>query len=603
MRNDRGAHAVTVLLLALQTTALAAACRQALPGASPDRGSAGAKPPISAPPAAPPFEDVSERAGLTFRHVSGMAGDMTLLEMMGAGAAWLDYDNDGDLDAYLVQGHALPPVAEAAAPVPPPPDDAPLDRLFRNDLAVAPDGTRTLRFTDVTDASGIRATGYGMGVATGDYDNDGWVDLYVTHWGPDQLWRNNGDGTFADTTAAAGVGDPDWSTSAAFVDIDRDGWLDLVHANYVDFTLATHRPCVAQAAGRIDYCGPLSYNPVPDRLYRNRGDGTFADVTTSAGLTTAFGPGLGVVVFDADGDGWQDILVANDTQENQLWINQGGARFADEARARGIAVNRAGLPEAGMGVVAEDLTGDGIDDVFITHINRETNTLFVGSAAGVFEDRTRASGLGAPSWLFTGFGVAALDYDGDGNRDLFTTNGDVHILLDQLQAGDPVPLKQTNQLYRSLGDGRFEDVSAASGAPFATPLIGRGLAVGDADNDGDADVLVAQNEGPAYLYLNTAAAKPWIGLRLVGGAPPRDQLGATVTLVHPSGAVRVGRAHTDGSYLSAGDPRVLFSLGAEPTVAAVRVTWPSGEVEQWEGLDLGRYHTLAKGTGSAAAAP
>lgn len=602
MGNDRRANAVPVLLWTLTAAIALIGCGQPAPAA--DGPSTATGGPTATGIAAAPFEDATQATGLAFTHVSGRAGDMTLLEMMGSGGGWLDYDNDGDLDAFLVQGHALPPVDEAAAPIPPPPADAPLDRLFRNDLSIAPDGTRTLRFTDVTDASGIRATGYGMGVATGDYDNDGWVDLYVTSWGPNQLWRNNGDGTFTDATAAAGVDDPAWSTSAAFVDYDRDGWLDLVVANYVDFTLATHRPCVSQTAGRVDYCGPLSYNPVPDRLFRNRGDGTFADATVEAGLPAAFGPGLGVIAFDANGDGWHDILVANDTQENQLWINQGGTRFADEARTRGVAVNRSGLPEAGMGIVADDLTGDGIDDVFITHINRETNTLFAGSAAGVFEDQTRASGLGAPSWLFTGFGVAALDYDGDGQRDLFTTNGDVHILLEQLQAGDPVPLKQTNQLYHGLGAGRFEDAGATAGAPFATPLIGRGLAAGDADNDGDTDVLVTQNEGPAHLYLNiSAAAGPWLGLRLVGGTPPRDQLGARAALVHPSGTVRVGRAHADGSYLSAGDPRVLFSLGSEPAIAAVRVTWPSGEVEQWAGLEPGRYHTLVKSTGSPAAAP
>ncbi len=591
-----------VLGLGFVSGALLTACQGRAPAGSSGTGGAGT---TGEDPAAAPFEDVTEAVGLDFRHESGAAGDLTLIEVNGSGGGMLDYDNDGDLDLYLLQGHKLPRTDPAAdPPMPPPPPGAPLDRLYRNDLVVRPDGTRELRFTDVTESSGIRATGYGLGLATGDYDNDGWVDLYVTNWGPNQLWRNKGDGTFEDVTAAAGVGDPRWSSSAAWVDYDRDGWLDLAVVNYVDLNLANHRPCISPTSGRVDYCGPKSYNAVPGSLYHNRGDGTFEDVSVKSGFATAYGPGLGVVASDFDLDGWPEIYVANDGAENQLWMNRAGQRFENEARARGAAVNRSGLPEAGMGVVAADLSGDGRDDLFITHLNRETNTLYASDASGVFEDKTRASGLGPPSWPFTGFGVGDLDYDNDGWQDLFTTNGEVKTIIEQKDAGDPLPLKQTNQLFRNRGDGTFEDLSAASGPPFNTPDVGRGLAQGDVDNDGDTDVLITYNSAPARLYLNrVGAARPWLGLRLVGGDPPRDQLGARVELLGNREAPFVRHAHTDGSYLSANDPRVLLGLGDNDAYQALRVTWPTGEVEEWAGLETGRYHTLKQGEGSPAGSP
>jgi hypothetical protein len=552
-----------------------------------------------------PFEDVSDAVGLTFTHFSGAAGDRTILEMMGSGGAMFDYDNDGDLDLYLVQGHALPRTDPAAdPPVPPPPADAPLDRLFRNDLVVRPDGTRDLHFTDVTEASGIRAPGYGMGVATGDYDNDGWVDLYVTNWGSNQLWHNNGDGTFTDATAAAGVDDPRHSTSASFVDYDRDGWLDLMVVNYIDFTLASSQTCRNPSSAGIDYCGPQAYKGTPDSLFRNRGDGTFEDVSESSGVAAVNGPGLGVVALDVDRDGWMDLYVANDGQENQLWMNQAGKGFRNEARERGSAVNSAGMPEAGMGVVAADFTGDGQEDLFITHLVGETNTLFASDQSGLFEDRSRVSGLGPPSRTFTGFGVGDLDFDNDGWQDLFITNGEVRSIPEQSAAGDPLPLKQKNRLFRNLADGKFANLSDASGAPFNTLGVGRGLAVGDIDNDGDTDALVTYNSSPARLYLNQVGAKKhWLGLSLVGGTAARDQLGARVELLGNHAAAPIRRAHTDASYLSASDPRVLFGLGDQAAVQAVRVTWPSGEVEEWAGLDLDQYHTLKQGEGATAANP
>ena len=551
------------------------------------------------------FMEVAAKTGLSFQHVSGMAGDMTLLEMMGPGSALLDYDNDGDLDVYLLQGHALPRAgAGADAQVLPPPAAAPLDRLYRNDLKVLPDGSRELQFTDVTAASGIRAPGYGMGAATGDFNNDGWIDLYVSNWGSNQLWRNNGDGTFSDVTAASGTDDPRWSSSAAFVDYDRDGWLDLISVGYVDFTLAKHRPCISSTANRVDYCGPLSYGATPSRLFHNRGDGTFEDDSAQMGLATEYGAGLGVVASDLDLDGWPDLYVANDGSENQLWTNQAGKAFVNEARARGAALNREGLPEAGMGVVAGDLNGDGLEDLFITHLVRETNTLYVGDPSGVFNDATRSSGLGQPSYAFTSFGVADIDYDNDGWPDLAVTNGDVHVMPGQVYAAGAPPLRMANQLFHNVGAGRFVDVSAHAGAAYVAPAIGRGMAMGDIDNDGDSDLLVNNNEGPARLYLNeVGAASPWLGVRLVAGTPPRDQIGARVELRRDQGLVLLRRGHTDGSYLSASDPRVLFGLGDQPGYRAVRVRWPSGEIEEWADLDSGQYHTLIKGEGRAVANP
>jgi len=576
-----------------------AACRPA--GSTPPGGPA--TPPAGAAAAEAVFQLAGADVGLDFTHDSGAAGDTTILEIMGPGAALFDYDGDGDLDAYLVQGHRLPRAAGGADPVRPPPD-GPTDRLFRNDLALRADGGRSLHFTDVTDAAGIRAPGYGMGVATGDYNNDGHIDLYVTNWGPNQLWRNNGDGTFGDVTAAAGADDARWSTSAAFVDYDRDGWLDLVLVNYVAFTLPRHHPCLYQASNQLDYCGPFSYPAEPARLLHNRGDGTFDDVTLAAGLASEYGPGLGVVAADVNEDGWPDIYVANDSFENQLWINVEGRRFANEARLRGAAVNRDGMPEAGMGVVASDLNGDGHDDLFITHQRRETNTLYGSLSAGLFRDDSLSSGLGPPSWPLTGFGVADIDYDNDGLLDLAIVNGDVHIIQEQMAADDLLPLKQAGQLFHQRAPGRFEDVSAAAGTGLTTPAVGRGLAWGDIDNDGDSDLLVANNHGPARLLINTVGAgRSWVGLRVVGGEPARDQLGARVEVIDADGAPRVRRAHTDGSYLSAGDPRVLVGLGDQSGPVAVRVRWPDGSAETWSDIAPRRYHSLARGRGAPGGGP
>ncbi|MFQ5570046.1 MAG: CRTAC1 family protein, partial [Rhodothermales bacterium] len=533
----------------------------------------------------PILRDISEEVGLDFVHFNGMSGRKYFVEMTGAGGAFFDYDNDGDLDLYLVQGH---PIGEATGSS----EQADYrDRLYRNDLIE----TGSLHFTDVTDASRLQATGYGMGVATGDVNNDGLVDLYVTNWGGNQLWRNNGDGTFTDVTQPEVTNDVRWSTSAAFLDFDRDGWLDLMVVNYVAYSLDNEHPCYATRSGRRDYCGPQSYEPEPDRLLRNRGDGTFEDVTLTMGMARAFGAGLGVVVADFNGDAWPDIYVANDGMENQLWINQQGQRFENQAVMSGTAVNMQGAPEASMGVVAADFDSDGDEDLFMTHLNGETNTFYANQGQGLFEDRSRSLGLGQASWPYTAFGTGAIDYDLDGWLDLFIANGEVRIIPAQADLGDPLPLKQPNQLFRNQGGGRFEEVEGWGGAHTDLAEVSRGTAFGDVDNDGDTDVLLFNNQGPARLLRNEVGqAASWIGLYLVDEAG-RDAVGARASLVRSDGTTLWRRSHTDGSYCAAHDPRVRFGLGEDSTYEQIRVIWPDGAEEVRTGLETGTYHTLQKG--------
>ena len=536
------------------------------------------------------FTDEATSAGLRFVHVNGMSGEYRFAEMMGPGAAVLDFDNDGDLDLYLPQGHVLGPGAR-----PHDRGDPLKDRLYRNDLQVHADGSRTLRFTDVTEASALDVRSYGMGVATGDLDNDGWVDLFLTQLGPDRLFRNDGDGTFTEAPGAAGARHPRWSVSAAALDYDRDGWLDLYVSHYVDQD--RHPACYAPT-GERDYCGPQQFLPVPDRLYRNLGGGRFSDLTAEAQVATEYGPALGVVAGDFDGDGWMDIYVANDGQENQLWVNRRDGTFRNEALLAGAALNQAGRAEAGMGVDVGDFDNDGDDDLFVTHLVTQTNTLYVNTGAGLFEDRSAASGLGAPSLPYTGFGAAWLDFDNDGRLDVLAVNGAVNTIRALAQARDPHPLHQRNQLFRNLGNGRFEEVSDRAGAVFRLSEVSRGAAVGDLDNDGDLDVLVTNNNGPARLLINQVGNRNrWLGLRLVGGDPPRDMLGARVGIFRRDGPPLWRRSRTDGSYASSRDPRVLVGLGDAETVPRLRVVWPSGRAEEWTDVAADQWLTLREGTG------
>jgi hypothetical protein len=545
------------------------------------------------------FRDAAKETGLDFVHFNGMSGELYYVEMVGAGVALFDYDSDGDLDVYLVQGHMLggKPLAQATLPPPGPPPFR--DRLYRNDLTVAADGTRRLHFTDVTAAAGIDVRDYGMGVAAGDYDNDGHVDLYVTNFGPNRLLRNRGDGSFVDVTAQAGeaVADPRWSTGAVFVDVDQDGWLDLFSCNYVVLDLNHHKVC-RTPAGAADYCGPRSFTPEPDRLLHNNRDGSFTDITAGAGVAAHYGACLGVVAADFDGDGRPDLYVANDGAANQLWINQGDGRFVDQALFAGAALNRDGMPEASMGVDAADFENDGDEDLFLTHLKGETNTLYRNDGHGLFTDDTESFGLGAVSRPYTAFGTAWIDYDNDGWLDLFIANGQVSIDETQLRAGEALPLRQPNQLFHNRGDGRFEAVTRTADAVFALSEVSRATAFGDIDNDGDTDLLVTNNGGPVRLLVNQSAHRNhWLGLRLFDPARHRDAYGARVELRRQGQPTLWRRVRATASYLAGNDTRVLVGLGGSTAVEAVRVHWPDGLVEEWRGLAVDAYHQLNRGEG------
>lgn len=538
------------------------------------------------------FSERAEAAGLDFVHFNGMSGEFYDAEIFGPGVGLLDYDNDGDLDVYLVQGQMLgagKTIDQATFSR----QTLPLrDRLYRNDLQVHPDGTRTLRFTDVTDQSGIDARAYGMGVAAGDYNNDGWVDLYVTRLGRNAMFRNNGDGTFTDVSAPSGTDQRAWSVAASFVDIDRDGWLDLYVGNYLNYSVDTDADCFG-LAGEPDYCPPAAYLPVRDRLYRNRGDGTFVDVTATA-LGREFGAALGVATADFDGDGWIDIYVANDSDENQLWINQRNGTFKDTGLLSGAALSANGKPEASMGVDAGDFDSDGDEDIVITNLTGEGTALYVNDGSGGFEERSVRSGLRPASLPYTGFGAAWLDVDNDTWLDVLTVNGAVRTIEALARARDPFPLHQRKQLFRNAG-GRFEDVTGLAGAAFELSEVGRGAAFGDLDNDGDTDVVLGNNNGRVRLLINNVGNRNhWVGLRLVG-RQGRDMLGARVSIVRRNGSTLWRRARADGSYGSANDPRVLVGLGASAEPPRVRVVWPGGRMEEWNTVAVDRWTTLTEG--------
>jgi hypothetical protein len=545
------------------------------------------------------FKEVAEQVGLKFQHYNGMTGKFYLPEITGSGAALFDFDNDGDLDVFVVQGNVLEPNTQASSTLFPwRGSESPRGRLFRNDLVIAKDGSRTLHFTDVTEKSGIAASAYGMGVAVGDINNDGWPDLYLTNLGHNQMYLNKGDGTFVDVTQKTGTDDPRWSTSASFIDYDRDGWLDLMVLNYADFSVTNSPTCYAATTAK-DYCTPRVFKAPGNRLFHNKGDGTFEDVTVSAGVDKDFGHGLGVVTADFDGDGWPDMYIANDGDPNQLWINQKNGTFKNEALLAGAAVNRDGQAEAGMGVDAGDFDGNGTEDIFVTHLMDQTNTLYTNLGKGLFEDRTREAGLGMPGTRFTGFGTLFFDYDNDGWLDLLVANGAVQLLPGLVRKGDPYPLAQPNQIFHNDGQSKFVEVSDQAGAAFQLLEISRGAACGDIDNDGDTDVLITNNNGPVRLFLNQVGNRNhWLGLRLIGKDRGRDMLGAQVEIVIAKNKTLWRRARTDGSYLSANDPRVLVGLGSATHVEAVLVHWPDGAVDEWQDLRIDQYSTLKEGTGS-----
>jgi hypothetical protein len=524
-----------------------------------------------------------------------MTGQLYMTEMVGSGVALFDYDNDGDLDVFLVQGGPL------GRGVKPDRAKGPTHRLFRNDLRVLPDGRRVLKFTDVTKEAGLDFADYGMGVIAGDFDGDGWVDLYVTAYGRNRLLRNNGNGTFTDVTATAGVGSDEdsWHTSAAWVDYDRDGLPDLFVCRYVLWDFDKHKRC-SSPAGNADYCGPMSFDPARSILYHNLGGGRFADVSMASHIGSQAGSALGVLGADLNGDGWPDFFVANDGRPNHLWINRRDGTFAEEAYMRGTAVNSDGNPEANMGLIAADFSNHGLLDLFITHIKNEHSTFYRNLGGGAFEDATQMMGIDGTTRPFTGFGAGALDYDNDGWLDIFATNGEVRVIDAQVLAGLPLPMRQRSILFHNSGGPKVQFEEVKEGAFLKVEDVGRGAAFGDLDNDGATDIVVTNNNAPVRVLLNQAArGKHWIGLRLTDGAGQRrhDVPGAVVRLFRNGKPAQMRRAGTDGSYLSSSDPRVLFGLGESADFERIVVRWPDGLVEEWHGLAPDRYHELCRGSG------
>ena len=431
------------------------------------------------------FRDVAVEAGLNFRHFNFATGRHYMPEIMGPGVALFDYDNDGDLDVYLIQGTRLDRDGKLLNP--PPRGWKPGNRLYKNLLAE----TGELKFVDVTEKAGVGHVGYGMGVAAGDYDNDGFPDLYVTNFGRNVLYHNNGDGTFTDVTREAGVDDPHWSTSAAWVDIDGDGWLDLFVCNYVDFTVEGNRGCFSPA-GEPDYCTPKMYHAVPSRLFRNLRNGKFEDMTEASGINRAYGPALGVLCADFNGDGRTDIYVANDTAANQLWLNQGDGTFREAALDYGVAYSMDGLAKAGMGVTLADVENNGGQVLLVTNLTREGVTAFRGDARGQFDDVTAQLGLLQPTFGYTGFGTQWFDYDNDGRLDLFIANGGVTIGGSALCRSIALCAAQPAVPQRGSRESASARRRSWAAPRFRRAGVSRGAAFGDIDNDGAIDIVVAE---------------------------------------------------------------------------------------------------------------
>jgi hypothetical protein len=536
------------------------------------------------------FVDRAEETGLRFVHFNGGSGEFYYPEVIPPGVALFDYDNDGDLDVFIVQGQMLgsKPIDQALAK-----PQLPLrGRLFRNDLEKG-----SLHFTDVTDASGIDQRSYGMGVAAGDFDNDGCVDLYLTSLGSNQLYHNNCNGTFTDVTARARVADPGWSVSAAFVDVDRDGLLDLFVGHYVRYSVSANQRCYSMT-GLTDFCPPNVFRAEPSHFFHNNGDGTFTDRTAAAGLSAEYGAALGVATADYNNDGWIDIHVSNDSTPNQLWINQRNGTFKNTALLAGTAVSPEGLAKASMGVDAGDIDNDGDEDLFIGELASQGADLYVNDGSGVFSEDSARAGVRVASLPFTTFGAGFLDYDNDGALDIAAVNGAVTHSVEARSRGEKFALQQRKQLFHNLGSAHFEDVTDRAGAAFATLDVGRGAAFGDVDNDGDTDIIVGNDSGPVRLLINGVGnTRHWVGLRVVEGK--RDALGARVVVTRADGRKIWRRARADGSYASANDPRVLVGLGDSRAPVAVRVIWPDGRSEDWSGVAPDTYTTLRQGSGTA----
>ena len=526
-----------------------------------------------------PFEEVPpSRSGILWTHTAGKSPQKFLPETTGAGCAFLDYDNDGWMDIYLVNSGKCD-FFEPASTL--------RNALYRNNR----DGT----FTDVTEKAGIPGNGYGQGVAVGDYDGDGFPDLYVTQYGKSILYHNNGDGTFTDVTEKAGVAAPGWSSSAAWFDYDNDGRLDLFVCQFVDFSKLKNKDC-RTAEDKHGYCIPHIYQPMPSWLFHNNGDGTFTDVSKASGIASRLGKAWGVVAADINNDGWMDLFVANDTVPNFLFMNRHG-KFEEIGEPAGVAYSAEGRPRSGMGVDACDFDQDGWIDLFVANIDHEMYSLYKNNHDETFDDIAAQTGVASATRLMSGWGLKFFDYDNDGNLDLFLANGNPDDLIESVHPG--VLYREPLLLFRNSGRG-LQNVSAQSGPVFTQALSARGMAVGDFDNDGALDVLISVNDAaPVLLHNNVGSQNHWLGLKLVGTKSNRDAVGARIT--YQAGDIKRSRMKVGGgSYLSAHDPRMVLGIGQHTRIDWLEVQWPqpSGLVERFTDLPIDRYITLREGQGS-----
>ena len=527
----------------------------------------------------PGFPDVAEEAGITVMNITGADVKDYIVDVNGNGAAFFDYDDDGDLDVLIANGSTLDDYATGGNA---------MAALYRNDGA---------RFVDVTLEAGLDARGWGMGLCVADYDNDGDRDVYLTAYGPNVLYRNDG-GAFTDVTAEAGAGDSGWSTNCAFGDYDRDGDVDLYVANYLNFDVDTTprrgETDVCRYLGMDVFCGPRGLESQPDVLYRNDG-GRFVDVTGDAAVAGPVYSGFGVVFSDFDNDGWPDIYVANDMTPNLLYHNNRDGTFAETGLVSGAALNDEGREQAGMGLGVGDYDGDGRLDIFVTHFSRDTNTLYRNLGGMVFADATTDAGLGAVSLPHLGWGAGFRDLDNDGWEDLFVANGHVYPEIDGLDIAGGY--RQPKEVYRNTGNGAFEEIALALEGNLGDPRPARGTAFGDYDNDGDIDILVVNINDRPNLYRNDGGNRNgWIGFRLDGTRGNRDAIGARVEITRGD-RTQVAEVRSGESYLSHNDMRVHFGLGASAGVDGVRIRWPNGDVEELGPLEGNRYWTVREGDG------
>ena len=537
---------------------------------------------------APTFTDVTAAAGIHFKHNSGAAGKKFLPETMGSGVAFLDVDNDGWQDLFFVQSMNWRAGGSAAAKQATPSYPA----LYRNNQ----NGT----FTDVTKTAGLAIETYGLGVAAADYDNDGDTDIYITALGPNRLFRNNGKGVFEDVTTRAGVGDPGFSTGALWFDYDRDGRLDLFVANYVEWSPETDRFCSLDGKTK-SYCTPEAYKGQSPTLYRNRGNGTFDNVTKKVGVYDAANKMLGVALIDYDNDGHVDLFAANDTQPNRLYRNKGDGTFADVALAAGVAFNDAGVARAGMGVDAADYDGSGRQSLVIGNFSNEMMALYSNEGKGLFIDEAPGSAIGKASQLTLTFACFFFDADLDGLLDILAVNGHVADDINKVQRN--ITYAQAPHLFRNRGAGKFDVASSSAGPAFTQAIVGRGAAYGDYDNDGDLDVVITTNNGPARLLRNDTSGARAVRIKAIGTSSNRDAIGAKVRIALEGSSPLWAMVKTGSSYLSQSEMPLTFGLGQASRVSGIEITWPNGAKEKIAGTAAGTMITVQEGKGITRTGP